>query len=85
MHDLIYEMKLNRNLLEARLFVESLLAEASSGFVHCSLLGNSSAGKTVRAFERGSAATVASIPADNYRAANGGAASVSSKGEPTER
>lgn len=26
MHDLIYEVKLNRNLLEARLFVESLLA-----------------------------------------------------------
>lgn len=26
MHDLIYEMKLNRNLLEARLFVETLLA-----------------------------------------------------------
>lgn len=27
MHDLIYEVKLNRNLLEARLFVESLLAK----------------------------------------------------------
>jgi aspartate racemase len=26
MHDLIYEVKLNRNLLEARLFVETLLA-----------------------------------------------------------
>ena len=26
MHDLIYEVKLNRDLLEARLFVESLLA-----------------------------------------------------------
>src|SRR5262249_29480350 len=26
MHDLIYEVKLNRNLLEARLFIETLLA-----------------------------------------------------------
>jgi aspartate racemase len=26
MHDLIYEVKLNRNLVEARLFVETLLA-----------------------------------------------------------